>query len=66
MSPAWDDSDFPDCIADWPEYVDGDTDSDDRPCACLGPHCRVCGCCEHAPCEDGCIWVDPTLCSRCV
>jgi hypothetical protein len=35
------------------------------PCPCDGPRCLVCGCCQHQGCEGGCIWVTPTLCSRC-
>lgn len=35
-------------------------------CPCGGPHCAVCGCCDHNPCPGGCIWATPTLCSRCV
>ena len=34
-------------------------------CDCGGPHCEVCGCCDHNGCEGGCIWASPTLCSRC-
>lgn len=29
------------------------------------PACRVCGCTHHHPCEGGCHWVSPGLCSRC-
>lgn len=31
-----------------------------------GPACRVCGCSEFDPCEGGCGWADPTLCTECV
>lgn len=42
-------------------------------CPCDGPHCAICGCCDHRGCVDGdgvdgdgvCIWATPTLCSRC-
>jgi PRTRC genetic system protein A len=27
--------------------------------------CRVCGCTESTPCEGGCEWVEPDLCSAC-
>jgi PRTRC genetic system protein A len=27
--------------------------------------CRVCGCTETTPCEGGCAWVEPDLCSAC-
>lgn len=27
--------------------------------------CRVCGCSEFNPCEGGCCWSEPGLCSRC-
>ena len=27
--------------------------------------CRVCGCSEYDPCEEGCYWVDADLCSSC-
>jgi hypothetical protein len=27
--------------------------------------CRVCGCSHFAPCEGGCVWAEPDLCSRC-
>lgn len=27
--------------------------------------CRVCGCTEHQPCEEGCWWALEHLCSRC-
>jgi hypothetical protein len=33
-----------------------------------GPHeryCRVCGCKDDDPCEDGCYWVEEDLCSAC-
>lgn len=29
------------------------------------PACRVCGCTEFDPCEDGCWWVEGDLCSAC-
>jgi PRTRC genetic system protein A len=29
------------------------------------PACRVCGCTESTPCEGGCEWVEPDLCSAC-
>jgi PRTRC genetic system protein A len=29
------------------------------------PACRVCGCTESSPCEGGCEWVEPDLCSAC-
>ena len=28
--------------------------------------CRVCGCSNEDPCEDGCYWVEEDLCSACV
>ncbi len=28
--------------------------------------CRVCGCTDLNACPDGCSWVEPNLCSRCV
>lgn len=28
--------------------------------------CAVCGCREDAPCEGGCSWVEPGVCSACV
>src|SRR5436309_1801543 len=28
--------------------------------------CRVCGCTDHHGCAGGCVWVAPSLCSRCV
>ena len=28
--------------------------------------CRVCGCTDLNACPDGCNWVEPNLCSRCV
>lgn len=28
--------------------------------------CRVCGCSALEPCDGGCIWVQPDLCSSCV
>ena len=27
--------------------------------------CRVCGCSHYDPCEEGCWWVEPDLCSQC-
>lgn len=27
--------------------------------------CRECGCTEDEPCEGGCEWVEPDICSRC-
>ena len=27
--------------------------------------CRVCGCSNEDPCEDGCYWVEEDLCSVC-
>lgn len=32
----------------------------------LPEHCRVCGCTNDDPCEFGCYWVEPGLCSQCV
>lgn len=29
------------------------------------PVCRVCGCTDDTPCEGGCYWVEPDLCSAC-
>lgn len=29
------------------------------------PSCRVCGCTETIPCDEGCDWVGPDLCSAC-
>lgn len=34
------------------------------------PACRICGCTEHAACDEGCSWVkveasSPPLCSAC-
>ena len=28
--------------------------------------CRVCGCTWHNACNDGCYWVEPGLCGKCV
>lgn len=28
--------------------------------------CQSCGCTEHRPCDGGCAWLTPDLCSRCV
>lgn len=27
--------------------------------------CRVCGCGDSNPCEGGCYWIEPDLCSKC-
>ena len=27
--------------------------------------CRVCGCTHYTPCDGGCYWVEPDLCSSC-
>jgi hypothetical protein len=27
--------------------------------------CRVCGCSHFDPCDEGCWWVEPDLCSAC-
>ena len=27
--------------------------------------CSVCGCTENDPCEGGCWWSEPGLCTRC-
>ena len=27
--------------------------------------CRECGCSDDKPCEGGCYWAEPDLCSRC-
>lgn len=27
--------------------------------------CRVCGCTWYDPCQGGCYWTEPDLCSRC-
>ena len=27
--------------------------------------CRECGCTDEAPCEEGCSWIEPDLCSAC-
>ena len=32
----------------------------------LGPVCRRCGCSEHDPCDVGCGWLEPDLCTACV
>lgn len=29
------------------------------------PSCRVCGCSDSTPCEGGCWWWAPDLCSSC-
>jgi hypothetical protein len=31
----------------------------------LAAECRVCGCSHYNPCEGGCVWAEPDLCSRC-
>jgi len=28
--------------------------------------CKVCGCTEETPCEGGCFWIGPELCSACI
>lgn len=33
--------------------------------AIIGDVCRVCGCSEHDPCEDGCGWAEKHLCTAC-
>ncbi len=38
-----------------------DQEYDEAPMVCLG-----CGCSEDNPCEGGCVWATPDLCSRCV
>lgn len=30
-----------------------------------GQYCRVCGCTEEDPCDEGCWWIEPDLCSAC-
>lgn len=35
------------------------------PCAEGVATCRVCGCTNETPCEDGCWWIEPDLCSSC-
>jgi hypothetical protein len=58
-------------IDDYGEPVPYDDDDEEFPmpagpaCGCDGPHCMSCGCCDHEPCEGGCIWATPNLCSRC-
>ncbi len=32
----------------------------------LGPVCRVCLCSEYDPCDEGCGWAEPDLCTSCV
>lgn len=27
--------------------------------------CEVCGCFDEKPCESGCFWIEPNLCSAC-
>jgi hypothetical protein len=29
-------------------------------------YCRVCGCTDEDPCDEGCEWVEADLCSQCV
>jgi len=29
-------------------------------------HCRICGCSDDDPCDDGCTWAEGNLCSACV
>lgn len=41
-----------------------------KPTGCCPGHvyrqaCRVCGCSHYDPCEEGCWWVEPDLCSAC-
>jgi hypothetical protein len=31
----------------------------------LGAVCRSCGCSYYDPCEDGCGWAEPDLCTAC-
>jgi hypothetical protein len=65
-APAYD---YDDC---YPEYFEDEAsvfekDFEPEPaCGCDGPHCLNCGCCEHDPCEGGCVWATGNLCSRCV
>jgi hypothetical protein len=33
--------------------------------ASLGDVCRTCGCSHEDPCEDGCGWLEPDLCTGC-
>jgi hypothetical protein len=33
--------------------------------AMLGDWCRVCGCSQFDPCEQGCDWASPGLCTVC-
>jgi hypothetical protein len=28
--------------------------------------CRICGCTFYNPCDGGCRWIEPDLCSACV
>lgn len=39
-------------------FVDTQDDEDE-------PSCRICGCTDDKPCEGGCTWSEPDLCSRC-
>jgi hypothetical protein len=32
---------------------------------CVQHTCRVCGCSQYDPCEDGCWWIEKDLCSAC-
>lgn len=32
----------------------------------IGAVCRACGCSEYDPCEGGCGWHEPDLCTACV
>jgi hypothetical protein len=32
----------------------------------LGAVCRICRCSEHDPCDEGCGWAEPDLCTACV
>jgi hypothetical protein len=51
------------------EYVEGLVEEDDDyepdPDDDLGPFCAECGCSQLKPCEGGCVWATPALCSRC-
>lgn len=60
MSPLDDPDEFdPDDEDD--DFLEDGEDEDDEELACVG-----CGCTDAHPCEGGCIWATPTLCSRCV
>lgn len=69
MSPF--DDDFGDLDLEDDEDLEEDADDDDddgldeAPDAYDGPRCVKCGCSEDNPCEGGCIWASPFLCSRC-